>query len=171
MVNQPYDRCQEPDHRGPKKTFMVRPHKHESGRRMIGALTRIPSDEVRRRISAAMAARYGLTQSHMGIFQHVDHPPEGTRQTELAERMQITKQALGELVDDMERRGMVERRPVPGDRRAKLVCLTDLGWEAHEYASEFGVGIEADWSRRMGEAKFAELIALLQELEQRIFDD
>ena len=118
-----------------------------------------------------MAQRYpGLTQSHMGVFQHIDHPPQGTRQTELAERMQITKQALGELVDDMERLGLVERKPDPDDRRAKLVSLTERGWQAHEYALEFGGGIEAEWSARMGEAKFAQLIALLQELEQRIFD-
>ena len=139
---------------------------------MIGALTRIPSDEVRRRITAEMTNRYpGLTQSHMGVFQHIDHPPEGTRQTDLAERMQMTKQALGELVDDMERLDLVERTPDPGDRRAKIVKLTGRGWEAHEFTLQIGVGIEAEWSGRMGQEKFAELIVLLQELEQRIFQE
>ena len=62
----------------------------------------------------------GLTTAHMGVFQNIDHPPEGTRQTELAARMQITKHALGEVVDALEGGGYAERLADPTDRRAKL---------------------------------------------------
>ncbi|WP_181783633.1 MarR family winged helix-turn-helix transcriptional regulator, partial [Pseudonocardia pini] len=34
-----------------------------------------------------------------------------------------------EVVDDLESRGLVERRPDPGDRRATLVALTEKGTE------------------------------------------
>jgi DNA-binding MarR family transcriptional regulator len=34
---------------------------------------------------------------------------------------------MGELVDDLERLGYVERRADPGDGRAKLVMLTTKG--------------------------------------------
>ena len=42
----------------------------------------------------------------------------------LAERLEITKQGASQIVDDMERRGYVERRPDPADARAKLLQLT-----------------------------------------------
>src|SRR3954451_18979167 len=47
--------------------------------------------------------------------------------SELAARLEITKQGAAQIVDDMERRGLVARRPDPHDRRARLVSLTEEG--------------------------------------------
>jgi DNA-binding MarR family transcriptional regulator len=45
--------------------------------------------------------------------------------TELSELLGVTKQAAIKVVDEMEERGYVERRPDPVDRRAKVIRLTD----------------------------------------------
>jgi hypothetical protein len=37
---------------------------------------------------------------------------------------------MSELVDDLERLGIVERGPDPRDGGAELICPTDAGWEA-----------------------------------------
>jgi DNA-binding MarR family transcriptional regulator len=100
----------------------------------------------------------------MSIFQHVDHPPHGTRITELAERAQMTKQSMGQLVADMERLAFVERIPDPLDGRATLVRLTDFGWQMHETCGEIAKGLEADWGARVGVENFAELRRLLKSL-------
>ena len=42
----------------------------------------------------------------------------------------MTKQSVGEIVDDLVALGYVERIPDPADRRAKLICLTERGEEA-----------------------------------------
>src|SRR5689334_3226252 len=47
--------------------------------------------------------------------------------SDLAVRLQITKQGAAQIIEDMERRGYVERRPDPHDRRARLVYLSDRG--------------------------------------------
>jgi DNA-binding MarR family transcriptional regulator len=47
--------------------------------------------------------------------------------TELARCCGVEKAALTGLVDRAERRGLAERAPVPGDRRALRVTLTDAG--------------------------------------------
>lgn len=52
---------------------------------------------------------------------------DGTRQTELARRAGISKQAVGQLVDELVALGMVRRDPDPRDRRALLVRFTDDG--------------------------------------------
>ncbi len=57
--------------------------------------------------------------AHTALFPHIAF--EGTRQTELAERLGISKQAIGQLVDDLVAMGAVERVSDPSDRRAKLV--------------------------------------------------
>lgn len=57
--------------------------------------------------------------------------------SELAERLEITKQGAGQLVDDMERRGYVERRPDPTDGRARLLYLSEKGSAALAAARRF----------------------------------
>lgn len=45
----------------------------------------------------------------------------------LAEHLRIAPRSATEVVDDLQTRGLVERRPDPGDRRATLVALTEEG--------------------------------------------
>ena len=115
-------------------------------------------------VPSAEAGYAGLRPAHMSILQYVDHPPSGTRITELAERAMMTKQSMGQLVADMEGRGLVELTTDPSDGRAKIVRLTARGWEMHEAAGEIGKGLEADWSSRLGPQKFQDLKQLLKDL-------
>ncbi|GIF14692.1 MarR family winged helix-turn-helix transcriptional regulator [Actinoplanes teichomyceticus] len=49
------------------------------------------------------------------------------RLSTLAEHLRIAPRSATEVVDDLQRRGLVERRPDPADRRATLVALTGPG--------------------------------------------
>lgn len=99
---------------------------------------------------------------HGNVFQFLDDG--GTRVSVLAERAQITKQSMAELVAHLERHGYVERTTDPHDRRAKLVRATPRGEEVYEIAREFVVDLEAEWTKRLGSAKIRELRQLLVEL-------
>ena len=138
---------------------------HPEGERLIGSLLRIPSQAVVDHTSGQLMQRFpGLRKAHMPVIQHIDHPPFGSRLTELAEAAQMTKQSMGELVDTLEREGYLERIPDPSDRRAKLIRLTDLGWSVHEAASEIVSALQVEWARRLGEEKMEQLRQLLREL-------
>lgn len=63
--------------------------------------------------------------AHTTLLPHVDL--EGTRLTDLASRLGVTKQAAGQLVDELVEMGMLERIPDPADARAKLVRFTRRG--------------------------------------------
>ena len=144
-------------------------HRHEGQERLIGSALRLPEAAVRRHTAASLALRFpGLTTAHMGVFQNIDHPPEGTRQTELASRMQITKQALGEVVDALEHAGYVERLPDPADRRAKLVRLTPAGERVHDAAFEIVSELQARWATLLGEGEMLLLLGLLNELIEKL---
>src|SRR5437667_11662316 len=51
----------------------------------------------------------------------------GTRLTELARRAGVSKQAMMQMIDDLQTMGCVRRTPDPGDSRAKAVRLTPKG--------------------------------------------
>jgi DNA-binding MarR family transcriptional regulator len=57
---------------------------------------------------------------------------------------------MGYLVDDLEQRGYVERRPDPSDRRAALICLTDRGWAQITAALATIAALEQEWTRALG---------------------
>ena len=103
-----------------------------------------------------------IRPAHTAVFQHIR--AEGSRLSELAERAQLTKQSMGYLVDYLERRGYLERRPDPTDRRAALICLTERGWDEVRAALAIIAQLEEEWARRLGERRMAQLRALLTEL-------
>ena len=67
-----------------------------------------------------------LTRSQWWVMVHLIRF-DGCNQTQLAEELDIGKVALGGLLDRLEARGWIERRPDPADRRAKRVFLTESG--------------------------------------------
>ena len=68
----------------------------------------------------------------------------------------------------LERHGYVERVPDPSDRRAKLVRATARGGEVYALAHEFVSRTEAEWTRKLGKRKMAQLRELLVELNSAL---
>ncbi|MCW3066332.1 MAG: transcriptional regulator-like protein [Solirubrobacterales bacterium] len=75
---------------------------------------------------------------------------EGRSQQALAEALHIPKSRMVALIDDLESRGLVERRPNPTDRRARALYLTAKGRKllgrAIELATEHEQALTADLS-------------------------
>jgi DNA-binding MarR family transcriptional regulator len=90
--------------------------------------------------------------------------PEGSRLTALARGADITPQAMGELVDELEELGYVVRRPDPTDRRAKLVVLTDKGRACIAAGIATVEGIEDRITETLGERGHRQLRTLLHRL-------
>lgn len=104
----------------------------------------------------------GLGATHTALLPHVDL--EGTRATVLAERAGMTKQAVGQVVSDLERQGYVERRPDSADSRASLVVFTDAGWRFLRDAQDVKLEIEAEYASVLGAERMRSLRSALVEL-------
>ncbi|MEJ8835692.1 MarR family winged helix-turn-helix transcriptional regulator [Ramlibacter sp. AN1133] len=72
-----------------------------------------------------LAARAQVSAAHIHITRHLEL--QGTRLTDLAQRAGMSKQAMGDLVDQCEAWGLVQREPDPRDARARLVRFTPTG--------------------------------------------
>lgn len=96
---------------------------------------------------------------HHNVMAHVTF--EGIRLTDLAEKAGITKQAMSELVIDLERLGYLVRTADPSDRRAKLIGFTDKGRAAVHEAMRAFAEIEAALSERSRRSLRRGLLAVL----------
>ena len=103
--------------------------------------------------------------AHSALFAHIDS--EGTRSSELAERAGMTKQGMGQLVADLEKKGYVERVEDPADGRARLVSLTKKGWQHVRDAREIIGEIEEAYALRLGDGRLETLRAILKDLSPR----
>ena len=72
-----------------------------------------------------LAARGQVNAAHVHVTRHL--ALEGSRLTDLAERAGMSKQAMGDLVDQCEAWGLVTREADPRDGRARIVKFTETG--------------------------------------------
>lgn len=83
--------------------------------------------------------------------------PDGATGNELAEFLDITKQAASEMVDYLEQRGYVVRQPHPTDRRGKIVTLTHRGWSCIRETEAILSHLERQWATIIGAKRMEEL--------------
>jgi DNA-binding MarR family transcriptional regulator len=127
---------------------------------LLTQLTRLFQTDLYSRLAAAGLEGARAPHTHVTAYIKAD----GSRLTELAASARMTLPAMSELVDDLERLGVVERRPDPTDGRAKLICLTTAGWEAMRTAREIIGDIESDYAELVGAGRFEEMAATLDDL-------
>lgn len=96
-----------------------------------------------------------LRVAHTQLFPHITS--DGVRLTEIADKLGVTKQAIGPLVDDLEREGVVERVDDPDDRRAKRIRWTRKGQRALLHGLGILASLESELAREIGKARLADL--------------
>ena len=106
-----------------------------------------------------------VREGHGCVFGFIDFE-HGSRLTDLAERAGLTKQAVGEAVAELERKGYIERLPDPDDGRAKIIKLTERGREAYVTGRRLFAEVEREWAEQLG----PDLVEGLREAAERIVD-
>ena len=109
--------------------------------------------ELARRVAEAGYTDVRIT--HGCVFGNID--PNGSRLTDLAERAHMTKQSVGEVVNELGQLGYLERVPDPDDGRAKIIRLTERGRAAQALGRELIDEIEEEWAERFGAERITAL--------------
>ena len=136
----------------PSPTEIERYRQRHIGR-LIHTLQRHFNEESLHRLHALGHTR--LTISNIVTLPHID--PHGTRQTELARRTAVSKQAIGQLVTELETHGYVHRTADPSDGRATLIQFTELGQTFLRDAFRVKQDIEQGYRAILGDGAFAAL--------------
>jgi DNA-binding MarR family transcriptional regulator len=117
------------------------------------------NDHLARRGFTSVGASYGY------VFRALVGQDLTTSQ--LAARLRITPQGAAKIVDEMAATGYVERQVDPGDRRAKVLRLTERGRGAVSAARAFHRDFERRLARRHGTAAAAAVREALTGIVER----
>lgn len=101
-----------------------------------------------------------ITRAHSMVFANLD--PGGTRTAQIARRAGVTRQAIHQVVCDLQRLGLVELLDDPTNRTAKLVVPTARGRDSISVALAAFTDLEAELARRIGISRFAALRRALE---------
>lgn len=115
---------------------------------LLAAAYRAMTDRLHEHLTAA-GHDPRLRPAHGFAFRYLSHHPAATA-VELAGHLGVTKQAAGQLVDELTRLGYVTRTPHPTDRRARAITLTDRAWDCISEVVAYWDGVEARWAATVG---------------------
>ena len=136
---------------------------HESLRLWLRLLTCTLTIE--RRIRERLRGRFATTLPRFDLMAQLERHPQGLKMGELSRRLMVTSGNVTGLTDQLAAEGLVERTPIPGDRRAFLVRLTPKGKQAFGAMAAAHERWIIDIFSGLSEAERGKLHALLGQLK------
>lgn len=135
--------------------------KEASTLQLLFKAARLLDEEALRRVALRKNAPR-LRRSHTALLPHIDLG--GTRVSELAERLGISKQAVSELIDELEDAGVLRRTADPTDARARLVSFTPKGLDGLLEGLAVLRELEAEIARSIGDSTMRGLRVALERI-------
>lgn len=134
----------------------------------IGAMLRVVSNWVRDQVYAgvAQAGFDDLNPAHITMFRYPGL--DGTRPSQLAAQLQMSKQAVNLLAGHLEQCGYIVREPDPIDGRGKVIRLTAKGRRVESSVHEHARRAEAAVAAILGPRGFDRLHAELERLFEHV---
>jgi DNA-binding MarR family transcriptional regulator len=129
--------------------------------RDIAGLLNMAGHALSNRLAAALAD-VGLTPRMQCVLVHA--LAEERTQIQLAALADLDKTTMVGTVDDLEARGLAERRPSATDRRARIIAVTDKGRAAAEEGRRIVDRVHAEALSSLSDTDRAALVAALGQL-------
>ena len=123
-----------------------------------------------RRRADQLARERGTTRAQWVVLGRLARNP-GLSQSELACIAEVEPITMGRLIDRMEARGLVERRPDPKDRRLRRVHLTERAKPLLDEVGDFRGRMHAVTTQGLDDAELAGLRASLMRMKANLAED
>ena len=117
------------------------------------------------KLSNQLLSPYDLTGSQFKILMMLYHTPEGSlRQTDIEAKFSMTNPTVTGLVQKLEIKGLVRRVPHPGDRRSKVLVLTERAMAGKEELLALADSLERQMTKNLNAEECEQLAFLLTKM-------
>ena len=146
---------------------MSRPRRPKTKPKNAGGLAFLLS-QVGAHSAAQFARRLApleLSPAHVGILRVIEQS-DALSQQALGEKLGAFPSRLVALLDELERRGLIERRDNPNDRRSYALYLTGAGRDALDQIGQIARQHQEDLCAALGPPEQAQLASMLGRIAQ-----
>ena len=140
--------------------------KRQSVAQLLFKCARIINERAIERVNRRIGPEPALRASHAALLPHLTS--EGVRGADLAKKLRVTKQAVSQLVAELEYWGVVEQVDDPKDGRAKLVRFTRKGEQSLLQGLAVLGELEQELELQIGKRRMQELHTALIALEDAL---
>lgn len=117
------------------------------------------------KLSNHVLAPYELSNTQYKIMMLLYRNPDKTiRQTDIEERFSLTNPTVTGIIQNLEKKELVQRIQNPNDKRSKLLCLTDRAMEIRDVLVQLGEELEAQTTDNLTEQECEQLCKLLKKM-------
>ena len=111
----------------------------------------------------------GLSRAQWSVLAILSNH-EGVSQSQISQELEIEKSTAGRLIDQVEKSGWIERRPIPGDRRLWSIHLTDQARQLLVEIERVILHAREDMLRGLSEEQQNTLTELLRTVKLNLAD-
>jgi DNA-binding MarR family transcriptional regulator len=115
------------------------------------------------------AMEYDSTMTMGFILLSID--PEGTPSTALGPKMGMEPTSLSRILNTMEERGYIERRPNPNDGRGVLIYLTEQGKEKRDLSKKTVLEFNNSILNHVDEVKMKHFFEVIDFIKAKVEKD
>ena len=109
----------------------------------------------------------GLSRAQWSVLAILSNQ-EGLSQSQISDELEIEKSTTGRLIDQVERSGWIERRPIPGDRRLWGIHLTDRARQLIAEVESIVLNTRAEMLRGLSAEQQQTLSEMLQAVKSNL---
>jgi DNA-binding MarR family transcriptional regulator len=140
--------------------------KRQSVAQLLFKCARLVNEQAIARVNAGVGPSPPLRAAHTALLPHLTF--EGVRGADLAKKLGVTKQAVSQLITELEGWGVVEQIADPADGRAKLVRFTPQGQQGLLHGLSVLRELEQELEGKIGKRRMQELHTALLALEKAL---
>ncbi len=140
--------------------------KRQSVAQLLFKCARLVNEQAIARVNREAGSAPPLRAAHTALLPHLSSA--GVRGAELAKKLGVTKQAVSQLLTELEEWGVVEQVTDPNDGRAKLVRFTAKGEKGMLHGLSVLGELERELSDKIGKRRMQELHTALLALEKAL---
>ena len=120
------------------------------------------------KLSADVLEPHDLTLTQYKVLKFLLINPQGTiRQVDIEEHFYIRNPTVTRILQNLERKGLIERQINPQDSRSKVICLTEKAKAMEKLLYQLGDELESRLTSNLTHEDKRELLRLLKKLLSR----